>query len=157
MRQKIWLGLLVNFLLLSGCGHKGPKVTVWVSDPANAKEFVTSVKGKVVTLPYSESGGYSVFPPQSAQAVLNYCAARNQAGTAAPEFTSCLSIPAQSGFICHAESCVINATQNGMICSALAPKTAVSYADSDQYVSLSPADAVTLLAYCNIKLLGGLR
>lgn len=150
--RKAFRALFLSCLLVSlaGCSH-GPKVNVCVS---NTQEFICSnkVSGKAETIAFDASAGMYVYPPQSEQALLDYCAARTQSGTAAPQFAQCVSEPTQGGFLCQEEECQLNGTQNGALCSPTGSEFVVTYESSNDYIALSPADNTTILAYCNVTL-----
>lgn len=152
MRLKISLLLCLSFLA-SSCAH-GPIVTVWVSDPVNTGAFVYTPKqnAPAQVLQYSASSGYAVYPPESFQALVDYCAARNAVGTQAPALQVCSSSVIQAGFLCHPEECAVNTTSNGLICKPNGPDELTLYAESNDFIALSPPDQTTLLVYCNISL-----
>lgn len=148
----LFLTGFLTFLLISSCAS-GPQVAAWVSDPVdNVFTFRAKPKDPVQILAYSKSAGYSVYPPLSFQAVESYCAAHYTLGAAAPSFTICKSDPSQLGFVCHAEKCQINTTQNGAICEQSGVDDLVFYADSNHFLALSPPDQTTLFSFCDITL-----
>ena len=150
MLRKLWPLLSLGFLLNS-CAH-GPIITPWVSDPVNSDAFVYTPKtgGAVQTLAYLATGGFAIYPPQSFQALTDYCAARTAAGPAAPELSLCVLNSVEAGFDCHPLNCGINAAGNGAECQTSATLSSVSFSNSNDYVALSPADQTQLLAFCNV-------
>ncbi len=63
-------------LLLSACQGTGPKVGVYVSDPAsNGLQGVTA-RGDAVFLPYDKTENFVCFEPNEARTLLEYCKKR---------------------------------------------------------------------------------
>lgn len=155
MRAALSLMTFLTYLLIEGCAS-GPRLRGYVSDPKDGI-FAFRTKGRpndpIEVVGYTQSRGFSVYPPQSLQAVEQYCAGRDDVGTAAPAFTVCLSEPASGGLSCSDAECQLNSAQNGAICLA-SPSSPpfVLYADSLHYVALSPPDQETLLGFCGIEL-----
>lgn len=148
MRHKIYLILFLGFLI-NGCGT-GLKVITWVSNPAG-NDFVgpTVSHHTPSTLPYSRTQGYAVYPPQSAQALLNYCEARHEPTTQAPDFDACIS-NGKTGINCIYYTCSIIPAGQGIACTSR-PVYEIDFADTDNFVGFSPSDNQTLLDYCNVK------
>jgi len=142
-------------LLLAGCGH-GPRLNVCASDPARS-QFECSLPStlfhhpKPTTLSFDQSGGYVVYPPLSIQALYNYCAARSNPSTQAPQFTSCISAPGLGGLECRAVACTLIHAGGGVACKAGDPSL-VPWSATENFIGFSPTDNATLAAYCNVAI-----
>lgn len=138
-------------LLMAGCSS-GPRLNVCISD---ATQFHCQKPSSLfhhpspTLLAFSASGGYSVYPALSAQAIYNYCAARKVASTQPPVFTACVSDPASGGLDCRAETCSIVTGGGGATCWGTTTAS-VPFAQTENYLALSPTDNATLFAYCNV-------
>lgn len=155
MRRLLFLALLL--VCLNSCGH-GPLLVVCASDPAN-DQFDCSTratlfhKATTSTLTYPESVGYYVYPPASAQSLLDYCAARHDVTTQAPDIAACISTG--SLLDCINYHCAIIPQGGGISCSPIhGTDSAVLFSASENYVAFSPADDRTLMDYCNIEIRG---
>ena len=134
--------------LISSCSH-GPKVNVCLSSTAELD--CSDWKGRANTVSYADSANYRAYSAKSYQNVLDYCAKRTQTGTAAPQFDSCVSIPASGGFACVVQECTLNDQLNGIQCES-SKSYFVTYAESQDYIALSESDDTTVMAYCNINI-----
>jgi hypothetical protein len=137
-------------LTIAACAH-GPKVTVCSSNPSQGQFNCANSSGPVASVTYAQSVGYSVYPPQGEQSLLDYCAKRNQDGTEPPQFSKCSTDLVDQGFSCTQEICGINGFNDGLVCTA-GTISFVPFSASENYLAFSAADNQTLLDYCNIKI-----
>jgi len=73
--QMLFTGFLsgVALLCIASCGN-GPKVTVYLSDPANGgMEFYDEHTGQKGFIPYSETEKFIAFNQADASTLFNYC------------------------------------------------------------------------------------
>ena len=147
MRLRIFQILSITFLI-SGCGT-GLKVTTWISNPANGDFVGPTVNHVMSTLPYGESVGYAVYPPQSAQNLLDYCNARHEPTTQAPNYDGCVS-QGGSGIFCTSYVCSLIPAGQGISCQAQ-KNYLLSFSDTNNFVAFSPSDNQALKDYCNAK------
>lgn len=137
MLQKIFLTLSLISLNLS-CAS-GPRLTVYVSDPAKGgMEFSGKTKGFVV---YADTDKFTCLEPSDLTTLLDYCREAHeharaswQMFAAGPELTIFISNPGMGGMDFHN------------------PRTGTSgfldYSLTDKFTCLTPTDTQTLLNYC---------
>ena len=147
MRQLILLAFLVS---LSNCSH-GLNVAVCLPNPSEGLFKCSTKKDKVSTVTFANSSGYAGYSALSYQNLLNYCADREVSGVPIPKFDSCISSPSSGGFNCKVQTCKMNSELNGIDCIGSAPFT-VPYSATNNFISLSPSDNDTVLAFCNISI-----
>jgi hypothetical protein len=107
---------------------------------------------KPTSLSYAQSDGYAAYPPNDTLAIYSYCAARMQSTTQAPNFYRCTSLPAQGGFECELQGCLLIPAGQGMTCTPVSGTSYfIPYGLAQGYMALSPTDNTGLYAFCNIS------
>jgi hypothetical protein len=145
------LSVILSSLYFASCGG-GLNVRPCISDPTTSQYTCKDSSGNVTNVGYYNSSGYAAYTPVDEQTLDNYCAARNQSGTQAPDFTACITDISSTGLDCYEMACTLNVEQNGISCVPVGPKQLVLWTNSNDYIAFSPADNTALLDYCNIKI-----
>lgn len=78
----LFLGLIFSLLGFSTC-QTGPKVTVYISNPARGgMDFSNNLTGEKGFVPYSKTDKYVALTPTDAETLLNWCEVSRTQSTA---------------------------------------------------------------------------
>jgi hypothetical protein len=158
-RSPIAWVIFLSLPILGSCAH-GPQLNVCASNPA-LSEFECQRPStlfhhpKPTSLPYAQTKGMQVYPPESFLAIEDYCVARHDPATQAPNFWACEADPENGGVGCSLLTCEVIPQGAGLTCHPSPTNPVwVPWAQTENYIGLSAIDRDTLFAFCNIKVEG---